>query len=164
MGVYYPDFDRIEVKRSRSGAALTTAHEFGHFVEHRGLGREGSYESKPVAIESKLFAAIRSSKLVEVVAGLRGKDVEADLDGRSVKVRVSGKYVDYLLNDLELFARGYAQWIAVRSKDATMLKDLKAAQDPKGKVMIVQWADDDFEPIAKAFDALFEEKGWIPKK
>lgn len=73
----------------------------------------------------------------------------------------------YAHSDLELWARGYAQYIAVRSGDLTMMAQLRAQQakyvDAKrgGDLAIPhQWEDDDFEPIAQAIDGLFTALGW----
>ena len=57
-------------------------------------------------------------------------------------------------------ARSYAQYIATRSQDPAMLKELDASRDPgKTPYYAAQWADDDFEPIAEAYDALFAALG-----
>lgn len=80
-------------------------------------------------------------------------------------------HLRYLLSANETFARSYAQYIAVRSGNAAGLAELRGYQadadagrslnHPDGRVPYRrQWQDDDFEPIGKAFDALFEAMGW----
>lgn len=76
-------------------------------------------------------------------------------------------HLRYLLQTHEVFARSYAQYIAVRSKDAVGLAELRKlqAQGKPGSQGIFpaytrQWEDDDFEPIAQAFDRLFDSLGW----
>lgn len=82
------------------------------------------------------------------------------------------KHVDYLLQGHEVFARSYSQYIAVRSGNTAMLNELRITQaeatPAAGRLTTVdgqvpyprQWQDDDFAPIAKAFDDLFEAMGW----
>jgi hypothetical protein len=65
------------------------------------------------------------------------------------------KRYDYLTKPSEMFARAYFQWVAIRSGDQTLLKELHAHQGTG-----YAWQDDDFEPIADAMDKLFGRLGW----
>lgn len=76
-------------------------------------------------------------------------------------------HLRYLLQTHEVFARSYSQYIAVRSKDPAGLAELKKLQaraKPGSQGVFPaypeQWDDDDFEPIAQAFDRLFDALGW----
>lgn len=84
-----------------------------------------------------------------------------------IPARIDYDHLRYLLQTHEVFARSYAQYIAVRSKDAVGLKELAKLQalgKPGSQGIFPayprQWEDDDFEPIAKAFDRLFDSLGW----
>lgn len=95
--------------------------------------------------------------------------------------------VSYLLKSRETFARAYAQYVAVKSGDPAALKELAKIQaSSKPAVVGVEptaayqqtptltgkkhvpgtwsypwaWQDDDFAPIQRAFDQLFEVAGW----
>jgi len=60
----------------------------------------------------------------------------------------------------EYFARSYAQYIATRSGDPWMLNELESERVLKRRGFApTQWEDDEFEPIADAFDELFESLG-----
>jgi hypothetical protein len=92
-------------------------------------------------------------------------------------------HVGYLLKSKEVWARAYAQYIAVRSGDAGALKELRQMQaaasygpvkpdakfntktggkdpDPGSWDYPTVWQDDEFKPIADAIDKILEEKGW----
>lgn len=70
---------------------------------------------------------------------------------RAMKVR------EYYLRPREMFARAYAQYIALRSGDEVMLDQiLRRKADFPG----TQWDDADFGPVAKAFDELFTARRW----
>lgn len=58
-----------------------------------------------------------------------------------------------------MFARAYSQYIAVKSNNPQMIKELKAAQKSDYSSFTV-WQDEEFKPIAAEFDKLFNSKGW----
>jgi hypothetical protein len=62
----------------------------------------------------------------------------------------------------EFFARSYAQYIATRSGDAWMNNELDSQLEARRQGFApTQWERDDFEPIADAFDDLFESLGLL---
>jgi hypothetical protein len=68
-------------------------------------------------------------------------------------------HVTYLLLEEEVWARSYAQYIALRSGDATMqpqVADIRRRPIYGAR----HWEDADFEQVADAIDALFEGLGW----
>lgn len=101
--------------------------------------------------------------------------------GSPAAIRSGGirKHIRYLLQTDEVWARSYAQYIAIRSNDSVLMAELRRLQtqvklgrdnpqgfgtrtsdsDPEHKWPTV-WEDDEFEPIAAAFDDIFEGLGW----
>jgi hypothetical protein len=70
-------------------------------------------------------------------------------------------YLRYLLDLPEIWARAYAQYIAIRSGNAALGRALAAVRsDPDMLHPGVHWTDADFTPIATAIDDLFKEVGW----
>lgn len=88
--------------------------------------------------------------------------------GSRIGGRVQGgnlSYAGYMLQPHEQWARAYAQYIATRSGDAKMqteIKDLVSLRGNKDNDLqgFSQWTPQEFEPIAKAIDAIIAEKGW----
>jgi hypothetical protein len=78
-------------------------------------------------------------------------------------VDVDPGYVQYLLRPEELFARSYAQFVAVSSRDIRLLAQVGRLQNRRGNEIgyNVQWEDDDFEPLAQALETLFWRLGWL---
>ena len=66
-------------------------------------------------------------------------------------------HVEYLLGPRELFARTYCQYVAVRSGDPDLQRELEKSLEPDYRE---QWHEDDFTPIAGALDDLFDRLGW----
>lgn len=80
-------------------------------------------------------------------------------DGDETTLNVDYDHVRYLLTRHETFARSYSQYIAVKSKDPVLLKQLEAIWNEP--IYPSQWAEDDSAPIENALDALFEGLGWL---
>lgn len=124
--------------------ALTAVHEIGHFLDHAGLSgspadlldRETEQESTRTM--QSVMKAIRQSKRFALLQG--------DPD---------------LTSPTELWARAYAQYIAVRSGSSA----LKAQVDEilthtEQGVRVEQWPYDEFVPIAQAIDKLLMSRRW----
>src|SRR5262249_24701523 len=62
----------------------------------------------------------------------------------------------------EIWARSYAQYIAVRSADGVLLRGLGPYRRrvPDRVYYPYQWDDNDFEDIAQAIETLFRRFGW----
>jgi hypothetical protein len=132
---------QIGIKPDGSWPALTTAHELGHFLDHQVLGTGGKWGSANSEALAAFRAAVEGSETVKTIQALP-ESIGA-----------------YWLTKHELWARAYAQYVATRSGDATLLAQLEKARG--GLQPWRQWSDADFKPIAEAIDALFREKGWI---
>lgn len=172
-------------------------------------GSEGADPKGGVAVKaalSQLNDAMRKSKSYQTLVKWSRADTPAQGIGMGTSYQVGGydgpdiksgegdvpnardihrDMIKYMMKSKETFARAYAQYVAVTSKDPDALKELRrsqAASDPSngvapgmltenpvltGKKHIPgtwaypwQWSDADFEPIQKAFDQLFEAAGW----
>lgn len=71
--------------------------------------------------------------------------------------------VSYLLEPRELFARAYAQYVAVRSGDLRLLTQLHEVRRDLivGMVYHQQWDQEDFLPVLAAFDWALRWQRWI---
>lgn len=61
---------------------------------------------------------------------------------------------------MALWARSYAQYIAIKSKDALLigqLDKLRIEKEPN------QWSDSEIVSIMQAFDETFRSLGWLKK-
>ena len=134
---------RIEVDPTGSHKAMTLAHEFGHFMDYQMPGGDvvsrGSYASLPLF--SEWAKAVKSTPTYQSLA----KAHEAS----------PNKHLKYLLQDDELWARSYAQWVATRSDSPFLKQQLAAEKSAK------QWGTREFTPIAEAIDAIFATLGLL---
>lgn len=127
---------------------FTFAHEVGHFLDHKGWGGSG-FSSATEAAAKAWLDAVRASPEVQRLAELHRERPRID-------------YYKYALKKNELWARSYAQWIAVRSGDKKMLETLTKIKTDAARegYRMSQWGAAEFEPIAKAIDDLFAMLGW----
>jgi hypothetical protein len=141
---------KITVKTG-SRAEIDLAHEIGHFLDQQGAGKGINHASPYDAAFTEFRGAVLSSRAVKELRQFAG-DSTYSFDHR---------YLNYLLEPIELWARAYAQYIAIRSGDATLLGQLNYLRQQRGPVYYpAQWSDDDFEDIARAMDRLMIKLGW----
>ncbi len=168
QGLYVSDRQgrplRLALSRHADRPLLTLAHEIGHVLDHQALGRPGEYASTAGRIPDVMEAIARSKAIRRLGQMQSLRRVRVRMPDGSVRMEsVAHRLVQYLLRPEERFARAYAQYVATRSRDATLSQELAAAQQAllSGRVYHQQWNDDDFGPIAAALDRLFLRKGWI---
>lgn len=153
--------DHLTIKPRGEAARLTMAHEVGHRIDWEVLpsatGKGGLYRAwDRDDVTKEWHDTVVGSKAIQSLIELNGQTI-AKVDGRDYEV--DRQYVGYLLQRDEVFARSYAQYIAARSGDKVMQAEL----DVFRQVPLyghAQWREDDFEPIARAFDTLFAKLGW----
>jgi len=155
----------IKISSAGDHPAITTAHEIGHFIDHKGF--EQNWGSSGSKLDGVLNAARESDAIKNITSGqydyvereIKGSD--GSIIGKMKINYLDRNYKSYLLSKKEVFARAYSQWIAVRSKDPVMLSELRSLQKGNENGFTSQWSDKDFEPIALEFDKLFKTRGWI---
>jgi hypothetical protein len=165
--------DSIKIS-DRKTPRITTAHEIGHFIDDQWLSQlHGGPKSRLVgtaALDSPALEAWRQAvagsrsyaRLLELrkMADARQSVSVTRADGTVVSMRPSGQYIDYLLKSNEVFARSYSQYIATRANSPKWREELDHTRTVEyDAYQATQWDDDDFAPIAEAFDALFREIG-----
>lgn len=132
------------------GPAITFVHEYGH---HLTLGLEGNYSLDQ--FQDKVDRSQSLSKwrdAVQATDTMQGlKDRTEDSNG------VVDPYFSYLTDDREVFARSYAQYIALRSGDRTLRKQFKEMQEQNPNFT---WTDKEFEPVAAALDDYFASRSY----
>jgi hypothetical protein len=143
--------------------AMTIAHEIAHRLDVDVLGHKKTYGSerinyltKTVQIMSVWHLAIYRSnayRSLKVAQTKRKKDQQYQQD------------LSVLLRPRELFARSFAQYIAIRSQNPQMLSELMILLDSNNflpnEFLQYQWEANDFEAIAKSFDQMLYNLGWV---
>lgn len=181
----------IEIAHDSPSRLLSTIHESGHFLDYRGLFRErsnGDFATKRLRLRREtekqpeewreFHRAVTGSRAWQRLVDLSNRDTIEDFDARGQKYTytVNQDTVSYLMLEQEVFARAYAQYVAIRcphKKLGTHLRRHIAAQAYHKNVTSSggqevdslhyprQWQKEDFEPIMLALDHIFLAHGWI---
>lgn len=142
-GTYTPG-EKITVTKNTWATESTVVHEMGHYLDHKMFppgDKFSSCSAKAGKDFDALDSVLQSSKTVKGLQEKAGKSKH--------------QYDKYLVQRNEIFARAYTQYISVRSSN----KELKSQVAELKKQHGTQWDDDEFEPIASAFDTLFISQG-----
>ena len=147
----HPESDKateIVIKGSGAGKEMTIVHEIGHYLDHKGLSGKGmSSEDRDHAV-GKIISALQQTETMR--APLRS----------AAQMTMNRVHINYWTRRREIWARAYAQYIANKSGDAEMRKQLTEMQ---GEEYYRQWTDEEFLPVQNMIDELFRGLGWITK-
>ena len=146
---------------------FTTVHEIGHFLDHSGLGRPGEWASETPGVLDQWRDAVRGTWGIQrLLPPLQtGVDRTSEMlpDGTVVEYEVDQVYLHYLLEPRELWARCYAQFIAVQSGDPDLSLQLNSLRDRPVRTFYYgeQWDEDDFRPIQSSIEVAFRSFKWM---
>lgn len=143
----------IAVNRQSPYPEFALIHEIGHALDYLAPG-----DSRQFASESQeswlapLIARLRVSQSAVVLT----ETAESPLTPPEIVA-----FAQYLLRPSELFARAYAQYVALRSADDRLRVQLGVAHHrPNARRLPIQWDSTEFEELAVVFDWLFQAQGW----
>lgn len=165
---------------------FTVAHEFGHYLDQQIFGKRRNFGSRQ-ALDLDgyrdgadhplrgVMTAISDSKAMRRMLELADSNDPVYLPDPESGLPYATTYQDdtihkatlYYLEPDEAFARAYSQYVAHKSGSQPMLAIVaKRALDAQA-LHPQQWTEEDFAPIAAAFDDLFAKLGWretVPPK
>lgn len=138
-------------------------HEVGHLLDHSvlepkhsgtGQAGDGAFASsnRQGTQMGRWWRAVSNSQRVKDITAFSRLFADDSEVGETAK---------YWLTPTELFARSFAQYVTDKSGDPVLLAQM---QESRHRWSAAQWSDDDFKPIAAAFDELFTQEGWLRKK
>jgi SPP1 gp7 family putative phage head morphogenesis protein len=138
----------IGLSKNSNRKELTLAHEIGHFISHQAIGVPKRYDFDNELFVPWLDAVLKSDSIRYLN---ENKDYLTSL----------GINVDYYLLHHEIWARCYAQYVAVKSGNEKLQSQLDGMRSGLKWNSKRQWQDTDFEPIMNAIDELFTKLGWL---
>lgn len=126
------------------------AHELAHAYDHGGAHNpvyRASEHSRELTAWREAVAS--SAKIREL--------------GEAMQTAPGNERLAYAARWRELWARSYVQWLAKTTGDPALLRELdRLRNSPDPATRLLQWTDEDFEPIGKAIEAAFVTRGWLP--
>lgn len=157
----------IKVNRNAKAKDITFLHEFGHYYDYT-LGNHFNGRFAPTIIRNdprfaNFWKAIDESDAIKNLKAYtpsrRFKNLDDYLEWKKnlPGTPLSDKYQRYLLSQKEVWARAFAQYMAVESKNPKIIAQI--AIERKHIHQFAHWDDDDFEPIRKAIKEILDELG-----
>jgi SPP1 gp7 family putative phage head morphogenesis protein len=160
-GAFQPTFlggPKFFLRNEGPTPMLTQIHETGHFLDFEYFGGgKGSAVHTSAEFEGFRTAVAESEEWQQldlIKARLEAKNAAVGLTRTEIKIY---KRVDYLLTPWELWARAYAQYIAVESGNDELLANLATIRQSG---LGGQWGTEDFKEIRGEIDALIRSMGW----
>jgi hypothetical protein len=154
---------KINVSANSPYPAMTASHEIGHFLDHQAMFEPGRWASRfHDRLMGGWITAVNETRAVRTLRTMLEGPPSIKLPSGHT-FTVSRAHLRYLLSVEEVWARSYAQYIAVRSGHARLVDELAqtlARQSGAPLIYPQQWEPDDFAPVAKAIDTVFESLGW----
>ncbi len=146
---------------------MTIAHETGHLIDYSAIPRVapqiGDTGVQRNFRSEELFAEfIKAVDESESIKTLRSRIGQTKLAAEGGHYPIDREHVAYLLQDHEIWARAYSQWIAYRSGDDDLIADLQHRLKLNLQVVYRhQWQEADFYAIGRAIDGIFLKLGWL---
>jgi hypothetical protein len=155
------EYKRLEIspKMSRVQQRATFYHEMGHAFDNIALGRVGHGFGSERQGQLAQVGAIQS-----VMKAIKETNAFKNWAATARKYRgvgPTGKFFNYVISDVEIFARSYAQYIANKSGDKAVMGVFTL---PGYSESQWQWSPTEFATIHKAFDKLLSDFGLLRKK
>lgn len=157
----------VEIVVNSSGVRQewSMVHEIGHFLDHQALGERGAFASRSdERLEDWRRAVDNSSAVEHLTAILADGTVRAVDQGVERRIPVDARFIELQISYPELWARSYAQYVAVRGGSPTLLGQLasllRSSVVGATPAYTLQWEAIDFMPIEGCIDLLFKERGW----
>ena len=142
----------VKIRENGPWPALSFLHETGHILDQQALGADAIYDAtSQVQPGAPLAPWLNAVTQTASVQALREQLAAATTPQER-------RYLQYLLQPDELWARSYAQYIAERSADPELAAQLAAALAAEPER---QWEGTDFVPVSTAIDDLFASLGWL---
>jgi hypothetical protein len=135
----------------------TFVHETGHALDSLLFGRDGK-RGTDLRADGPLWEVT-----LEMVRSQSYRNLQNVGQGFNSGVSADEfAHSRYLQQHNELWARAYTQYIAVKSNDPDLMRELAAIRSSGATIVRDSyWSDEDFEGIKNAMDALFSSTGML---
>ena len=147
----------IEVSKTAQRPVYTTIHEIGHYIDYHVISNIDSSLAATGAKFSEWRDAVKSTEAYKTLRDMNANPDLYSVDiGNNRTVKPDKNYTSYLIQDNELWARSYMQYImkknGLESSMSYYTSDILYGS--------IQWQDKDFNTVEAAFDKLFEDLKW----
>jgi len=134
---------------------LSLVHEIGHFLEWQAVPKAapGQRSLKDDSFFVQWLEVVRATENFGRLHDLRESQEEAGPIHQAA---------NYLLDEQELWARSYSQYVAVKKQVPMLLQQIGAENKILTGTILLRpyWKNSDFLPVQTAIDSIFQALGW----
>jgi len=154
--------NEINVSKWARGPTAAAAHEYGHFLDHHLFG-DGRPTIHGMASMHWAMGRPQGKEIAPLMRALYKSDAAKRLVAKHRENERAGDYhgqrcSQYLLMPPEMLARAYGQYIGLRASKQIHQETIEYGEGWRRHGYHAQWEDRDFEPIAREFDRLFQNR------
>lgn len=151
-GYYNTRNGEIHIATNGQWPGMSTAHETGHSIDHKGLKQPWTSSSS----EGRRWrAAVEQTPEVKQWRKWQ-KQGYIELNGN--RYHVDQSVFRYYLSNQELWARSFAQWHATRSRNRVLKIELRRSQH---QTLPLQWTSQNFGPVNTEITRLMRQNGYL---
>jgi hypothetical protein len=151
---------RIKISSDTQNKEFTLLHEIGHVIDNQATGVRGINETgSPENIFSDILKAIEQTDLTK---SLRVMQKSGRFEYKNKLRKIGTKDYDrlnYLLQPKELWARAYSQYIAMKSGNKELLKQLNWEEN-RQTIFKTQWMENDFKMVIFEVEKFLIKNKW----
>jgi hypothetical protein len=151
---------RIKISSDTQNKEFTLLHEIGHVIDNQATGVGGINETgSPENIFSDILKAIEQTDLTK---SLRVMQKRRRFEYKNKLRKIGTKDYDrlnYLLQPKELWARVYSQYIAMKSGNKELLKQLNWEEN-RQTIFKTQWMENDFKMVIFEVEKFLIKNKW----
>ncbi|MGA7500282.1 MAG: hypothetical protein WBX00_26420 [Isosphaeraceae bacterium] len=158
----------MELNKAADTPRHTTAHETGHAIDYGGIPTTAPriHENRDFRAEKRFKEFVAAVDQSESIKTLRSRQGQTTVHTEGApwmnNYTIDQKHVAYLLQENEIWARAYCQWITEKSGDLDLLAELEhRMSQTRQTIYAPQWTREDFRPIAAAIETIFRDLGWL---
>jgi hypothetical protein len=157
---------RISSENHTDHVGNTIAHEFGHYLDYTALNESDVTGMEGTQGRGRGFGERDNPNPTPLQAAINSWHDVADRSPTMDKIRRNTAETPsvrkYMTSRNEMWARAYAQWVMRYGGDQQLQRDLRRHQQwgQSEDGIPMTWNDDEFEPIARAIEAVMVAKGW----
>jgi hypothetical protein len=124
-------------------------HEYAHLLDRSVLGTENDWFTQHADESGKLYKLFMDTPTVKSIQNDKVEVLKGDAQMKAG-----------LLQGRELFARAFEQYVAQKSNDPALMKNLDSIRNDE-YLKFQRWPDDEFAPISAELDKIFADKGML---
>lgn len=149
----------ITVNPDSETPGMTLLHEVGHFLDWSAFPPQGEFSSPNAPELANWRATVNSTPTVLTLRAIQ-QDAAQRAGRGDVLAAYEANITAYWLRSEELFARSYAQYVALQSQDEDLIFELVVLRSRTPLMRHTQWDPGEFTVLETAFDTLFFQRGW----